>query len=132
MDLIQVNNELKPKDLEAKLRDELKKGLPINWELFWQIEKLGVPNNPYYEKVVDLLLQLNIFSLKQDGNIVIRFPDTTSSSIGNPRHYSFKNVEHGYNPLFFTRDQDAIAYIRAGEEINDLVKGYQSQRVSII
>ena len=120
-------------DLESRIRTSLNQGLPVNWELFWKIAHNGGCDHLAYKKVVDLLLHFDILSLEQDGNITLRDPDATSSeSIGNPRHYCIKNAECGNNPLFFKRDQDALEYIRTGEDLNYLVKGCQAQRTHII
>jgi hypothetical protein len=120
-------------DLEYKIRVSLNQGLPINWELFWKIAHYGGCGHTAYKEVVDLLLHFDILSLEQDGNITLRKPDATSSdSIGNPRHYGIKDVECGNNPLFFKRDQDALEYMRTGEELNYLVKGCQAQRIHVV
>lgn len=133
MDLAIKNKKVLIENLELKIRNALDEDLPINWKLFWQIKYYGGCNHPTYKKVVDLFSHFNILSLNQDGNIVLKFPDTTSSqSIGNPRHYSINDVEFGNNPLFFRRDQDAIEYIKTGEELGYLVKGYQAQRINVV
>jgi len=133
MNLVVANNQLGPEDLESKLREELNRGFPINWKLFQQILHWGGCNHSSYQKIVDLLLHLNILSLELDGNIVLRDPDvTTRGGTGNPRHYKFKNVDCGNDVLYFTRDQDAIDYIKTGEELKHIVKGLQAQRVYVI
>lgn len=133
MDLVSKNDGIKVEDLESKVREILNQGLPLNWKLFWKIEHIGGCNHPAYKSVIDMLLHFRILSLQQDGNIVLRFPDATSKqNIGNPRHYSLENSEEGTDPLFFTRDRDALDYINKGEELKYLVKGYQAQRTQII
>lgn len=133
MDLKIRDKKVPVEDLELKIRNALNKGLSINWELFWQIKHHGGCDHPAYKKVIDLFLHFDILSLKQDGNIVLRFPDATNSqSIGNPRHYLISDVECGYNPLFFRREQDATEYVKTGEEVGYLFKGYQAQRIHVV
>ncbi len=133
MQLAVSDKEVPVEDLETMLRDALNKGLPIDWKLFVLIESRCKCDHPVYRGMIDLFLRLNILSLEQDGNIVLRVPDATSSqSIGNPRHYLAKDVKSGNNPLFFRRDQDAKEYIKAVEELRYLTKGYQAQRIHVI
>ena len=130
-----TNKEISIENLESKIRESLNKDLPINWELFWKLEDHRTytkKTEELHKKVIDLFLHLNIFSLEQDGNIVLRFPDVTSpQSIGNPRHYEIEAISGRY-PLFFTRDRDALEYIKAGERLGIFVKGYQAQRIHIV
>ena len=133
MNLVLKEDAVLVEDLEAKMRDALKNGLPINWELFWKIEHQGGCDHPVYKRVVELFLHFDVLSLEQHENIVLRSPDVTSmQGIGNPRHYSKQDVELGGNPLFFTRDRDAIEYIRTGESLGYLVKGLQAQRIRVL
>lgn len=131
MDLVLAEENLPIEDWETRVRNALDEGLPIDWEFFWKIRRGH--DSSIYKRVVDLFLHFGILSLEQDGNIVLRYSDATiSQTVGNPRHYSIHKVACGHNPLFFRRDRDAVEYIKTGECLGYLVKGYQAQRIKII